>query len=1142
MIRILSLQLATLVLFATQTLSAAPVITEFMASNKVTLQDEDGDYSDWIEIHNPDAAPVSLDGWYLTDTATNKTKWQFPAVTIPADGYLIVFASSKNRRDPSGSLHTNWGLSAGGEYLGLIAADGTTVVSEYAPSFPSQSDDQSYGITQPTDASETPQIGYFSTPTPGARNGGAESLAITSRVQFSRRSGLFAGTTTVSLSGAGTGEKIRYVLAEPSASGATVPAPTAASPEYTAPLTLDRSYVIRAAVFSTDGSRQGRPSSAQFIKIDDSTANRIDNFSSQLPLIVIDNHGFGPMVKDEIDHDGWFYTFTPGANGQTTLTSEPEHVTAFEFTVRGNSSAFFPKKSFKFDLIDEDGGDNVLPLLGLTAAEDWNIVGPYLYDRSYIRNVLAYDLFRRMGRWAPRTKLVELFLNWDGGLLDYNDYNGVYVLTDKLELDPNRVDVEEIDADDIDPDSITGGYFLRIDDADPEKLSWRTSRNLPEGDGSLFQVEEPKIPGLAPEQQAYIKGYIQDMEDALFADLDDHFATRRYLDYIDRPSWVDHHIIHVLLKNTDAFWRSTYFTKARGGKLVAGPVWDFDRSVDSEDPRDDDWDTWSLTKYTSQGFAMQYWESGWWGVLAQDPDFVQDWVDRWQTLRLDTFSDDQIETIVQGFADEIGTAAAARDAARWPNNVSRFGSFTEEIAHIRDWLTLRAHWIDDQFAAAPSVRDDGTKYRITPAPGIRFAYTLDGTDPRGPNGTIAPGARFVESEAAFPRLPGLRVRGYRDTTSDAPPQSPWSRLIIPASDPAVQPINPNESVGTRFEVQAGTDITFSVPSAGDSSVTYRWFFNGVEIVDATSRELNLTDLRGSHAGTYTLHIVSGGTTVEVPFILDIKGAAHLTAIAARAEVSSGENVLVAGFIVEGTGKKNFLARAVGPTLATQGINQPLAAPILRVFSVKGQEIASNTGWQNGPDAARIPELAAKVGAFALPAGSADSALVLELDPGLYTLHAAGAGDARGVALAELYALDEQSSPFALSSRAQVRSGENILIGGVVIGGTVPQRLLLRAVGPTLATQGIDHPLADPVLEVVRGQTTIHTNDDWENGNDAAALSTAFAAIGLPPFIPGSKDAALIVDLAPGVYTVLVKGKGADEGVALVEIYTAPESN
>ena len=111
-----------------------PVITEFSASNQSGLQDEDGDRPDWVEIHNPDATTAVLTNWYLTDTAGTKTKWRFPVTTIAPGGYLVVFASGKDRRVPGQPLHTNFSLTSDGEYLGLIKANGVTVASHYSPS------------------------------------------------------------------------------------------------------------------------------------------------------------------------------------------------------------------------------------------------------------------------------------------------------------------------------------------------------------------------------------------------------------------------------------------------------------------------------------------------------------------------------------------------------------------------------------------------------------------------------------------------------------------------------------------------------------------------------------------------------------------------------------------------------------------------------------------------------------------------------------------------------------------------------------------------------------------------------------------------------------------------------------------------
>ncbi|MEO5915929.1 MAG: lamin tail domain-containing protein [Luteolibacter sp.] len=126
--------------------SANPVITEFMADNETTLPDENGDFSDWIEIHNPATTPFALAGWYLTDSATNLTKWQFPTVSLQPGEFLVVWASSKNRRVPGAPLHTNFSLSKGGEFLALVRPDGTTAEQSFAPSFPAQAADESYGL------------------------------------------------------------------------------------------------------------------------------------------------------------------------------------------------------------------------------------------------------------------------------------------------------------------------------------------------------------------------------------------------------------------------------------------------------------------------------------------------------------------------------------------------------------------------------------------------------------------------------------------------------------------------------------------------------------------------------------------------------------------------------------------------------------------------------------------------------------------------------------------------------------------------------------------------------------------------------------------------------------------------------------
>lgn len=127
---------------------SGPIISEFMADNARTLADEDGRFSDWIEIHNPDSLPVNLQGWYLTDNPLLLTLWKFPDVTLPAGGYLVVYASNKNRTADPAHLHTNFELDAAGEYLALVQPDGTTLASVFSPTYPPMKEDVAYGLAQ----------------------------------------------------------------------------------------------------------------------------------------------------------------------------------------------------------------------------------------------------------------------------------------------------------------------------------------------------------------------------------------------------------------------------------------------------------------------------------------------------------------------------------------------------------------------------------------------------------------------------------------------------------------------------------------------------------------------------------------------------------------------------------------------------------------------------------------------------------------------------------------------------------------------------------------------------------------------------------------------------------------------------------
>jgi sulfur relay (sulfurtransferase) complex TusBCD TusD component (DsrE family) len=272
-------------------------------------------------------------------------------------------------------------------------------------------------------------------------------------------------------------------------------------------------------------------------------------------------------------------------------------------------------------------------------------------------------------------------------------------------------------------------------------------------------------------------------------------------------------------------------------------------------------------------------------------------------------------------------------------------------------------------------------------------------------------------------------------------------------------------------------------------------------------------------------------------------------LSTRGQVGTGANVLITGFVVGGTASKNVLIRAVGPTLSTLGITSPLADPQLQVYNSAGAPItgAFNDNW-NASDAASM----ASVGAFALPVGSKDAALVTSLAPGVYTTQVSGVGGATGVALIEFYDLDNPS-PFStqkvmnVSTRGQVGTGQSSLIAGFVINGAAPKKVLIRAVGgqtlATLANLPVGNVLADPFITLQRqvngAAVFVRENDNWEMGNDASLVVQAGSRVGAFPLVSGSKDAVLLITLPPGTYTAQVTGVGSTTGVALVEVYEVP---
>lgn len=273
---------------------------------------------------------------------------------------------------------------------------------------------------------------------------------------------------------------------------------------------------------------------------------------------------------------------------------------------------------------------------------------------------------------------------------------------------------------------------------------------------------------------------------------------------------------------------------------------------------------------------------------------------------------------------------------------------------------------------------------------------------------------------------------------------------------------------------------------------------------------------------------------------------RLVNLSSRARVSpTGGRTLVTGFVIAGPASKRVLLRAVGPALSGLGVSDALPNPRLQLFNASGQVVSENDDWSGADTAATFGQ----VGAFGLTAGGRDAAMVVTLAPGAYTMQVQDSGGT-GVALAEIYdagsgVAGEAQRLVNISSRGLVEAGDGALIGGFVVTGNVPKRVLVRGIGPALAGFGITGALVDPRLAVYRGTTVVAQNDDWStpqpvNASQVAATAAEIAAAaqgaGAFALAASSRDAAIVVTLAPGAYTAQVTGAGTATGTALVEIY------
>jgi metallophosphoesterase (TIGR03768 family) len=272
---------------------------------------------------------------------------------------------------------------------------------------------------------------------------------------------------------------------------------------------------------------------------------------------------------------------------------------------------------------------------------------------------------------------------------------------------------------------------------------------------------------------------------------------------------------------------------------------------------------------------------------------------------------------------------------------------------------------------------------------------------------------------------------------------------------------------------------------------------------------------------------------------------RLASMSGQSWVAAGTGMLTAGFVVPGDVPRQFLIRGVGPALVPLGIPSALTQPVLTVHDGNGNLIASNTGWGANSNAAQVAAAAALMGDFALSEGSADSALLLTLAPGVYTAEVSGANNTSGIARSEVVEVNstDRWQMGAAATRGEAGAGDNVLTARFSIDGSLPLEVLIRGVGPALARLGFPDAVRQPVLQVYDStHSLVAANIGWGNNANSADIAAETAAVGEFPLPAGSADCALLVTLPPGNYTAQISGLNGSTGVALAEIYEGPFGN
>lgn len=403
--------------------------------------------------------------------------------------------------------------------------------------------------------------------------------------------------------------------------------------------------------------------------------------SSNLPIIIITTTG-GQTIPDDPKLRATMSVIDNGAGNRNNLTDPFNNYNGYiDIETRGESSQMFPKKSYSLETVDAAGENLNVELLGFPAENDWILYAPYT-DKSMMRNEITFQLSRDLGRYASRTRACEVVLN--------GDYQGIYTLMEKIKVDNNRVDIASLNPDELSGDDLTGGYILRVDKWDGNDYpSWSSG-------GIDFQYFDPEGADLVSQQQLYIQNFINSVNVSI-SGADFANPSTGYANYIDIPSFIDNMLLSELGKNVDGFRFSTYMYKdkdSNGGKLVLGPLWDFNLAYGNIDYN-------PALEQPNGNWLYNDFRMFWFQRLMQDPNFQNKIKTRWDSLRDDELSNARITFLIDSMATSY-SESQVRNYERWPilgtkvwpNLDWEDNTYQDEVNYFKNWIITRANWMD----------------------------------------------------------------------------------------------------------------------------------------------------------------------------------------------------------------------------------------------------------------------------------------------------------------------------------------------------------------------------------------------------------------------------------------------------------------